>query len=208
MVCNKILWTLLGWWLAALAAIAVCIRWIDHPVAAVFLRLPTHADVVGRLFSGNVIAACELIFVSALAIVRLWTGRLSKLAKVVFVACCTSLMAYALNGTILKVIFGRPNPIESFQTTSVASFNLFQGDEFSSFPSGHMTLAAAFLAVIFRVYPRTRRASLSLLLLGGSVLVAGDWHFVSDVIAGAIFGVTCGLLAAELWISHTNKHQG
>jgi membrane-associated phospholipid phosphatase len=67
-----------------------------------------------------------------------------------------------------------------------------------------MMLAAAFLGVFSRVYPRARIASLSLLIFGTVVLVVGDWHFVSDVVAGTFIGLTTGLIAGELWLRHTD----
>jgi membrane-associated phospholipid phosphatase len=33
-------------------------------------------------------------------------------------------------------------------------------------------------------------------------LVVGDWHFISDVIAGAFLGVSAGILAGEGWLVH------
>jgi membrane-associated phospholipid phosphatase len=32
--------------------------------------------------------------------------------------------------------------------------------------------------------------------------VVGDWHFISDVIAGTFLGVSAGFLAGELWSVH------
>ena len=41
-----------------------------------------------------------------------------------------------------------------------------------------------------------------LLILGAGLLIVGEWHFVSDVIAGTVLGVSIGLLAGELWLAH------
>jgi membrane-associated phospholipid phosphatase len=35
------------------------------------------------------------------------------------------------------------------------------------------------------------------------LLIAGDWHFVSDVIAGTFVGVSAGILAGEVWLAHS-----
>lgn len=52
-------------------------------------------------------------------------------------------------------------------------------------------------------YPRGRTASMFLVVaLGIVLLVVGDWHFVSDVIAGTPLSFTAGLIAGELWVSH------
>ena len=66
-----------------------------------------------------------------------------------------------------------------------------------------MVLAGAFAAVFMRLY-RTSIVPLSaLLLIAAVLLIAGDWHFVSDVIAGTFVGVSAGLLAGELWLAHS-----
>jgi membrane-associated phospholipid phosphatase len=87
-----------------------------------------------------------------LATAHLGHGGLSKLPNTILVACSASVMAYTLNSTILKVIFGRPNPLAFRYKPMIGHFNFFRGDEFYSFPSGHMMLASAFLAVISCAY--------------------------------------------------------
>ena len=71
-----------------------------------------------------------------------------------------------------------------------------------------MVLAAAFLGVFVRLYPRVRYVSLFALLLAAFAMVAGDWHFISDLIAGAFVGATAGLTAGELWLRHIARWRG
>lgn len=136
----------------------------------------------------------------ALAFTHIWNGGLPKPAKTLLVACSASVMAYTLNNSVLKVIIGRSNPA-TFYHGHAGKFNLFRGDELSSFPSGDMMLASAFLAVGFYVYFQVRTATLLLLLLGCLLLVMGDWHYVSDVLAGTYLGFTTGLMTAKLFKS-------
>jgi hypothetical protein len=42
-----------------------------------------------------------------------------------------------------------------------------------------------------------------LLLVAAVLLIAGDWHFVSDVFAGTFVGVSAGILAGEVWLAHS-----
>ena len=79
------------------------------------------------------------------------------------------------------------------------------GSQTSSFPSGHMALAGGFAGVWLRLYPRTAPAFAALLALGMAILVAGDWHFLSDVVAGTFLGVTAGLMAGALWLEHNAR---
>lgn len=48
----------------------------------------------------------------------------------------------------------------------------------------------------------------ALLVLAALLLVVGDWHFVSDVIAGSFVGLTAGLLAGEVWRLHAGQLRG
>ena len=77
------------------------------------------------------------------------------------------------------------------------------GTEHSSFPSGHMVLAASFAGVFMRLYRVSIWPLSALLLLGATLLILGDWHFLSDVIAGTFVGLSAGLLAGELWALHS-----
>jgi len=197
-----------AWALALVAVIVatwVSIRWIDYPLAAEFLHVSNKHGIIGYILGGRVLVTGELSLIGILALVRIRTGHLPGIAKTLLVACSASVMSYTLNDLLLKTVFGRQNPSDYFQSHLPGTFHLFQGDDHSGFPSGHMMLAAAFLGVFFRVYPRLRIPSLSLLLFGTVVLVLGDWHFVSDVIAGTFLGLTIGLMAGELWLRHTRQ---
>jgi membrane-associated phospholipid phosphatase len=78
-----------------------------------------------------------------------------------------------------------------------------QGTPNSGFPSGHMVLSGAFAGVFMRLYRRSIVLFSALLVIGAGLLVLGDWHFVSDVIAGAFVGVSAGFLAGEVWSAHS-----
>jgi membrane-associated phospholipid phosphatase len=60
----------------------------------------------------------------------------------------------------------------------------------SSFPSGHTILITAFLAAVWRYYPRCRLLAVALLLALAAALLLSSYHFVSDI----IMGVYCGIL--------------
>ena len=66
-----------------------------------------------------------------------------------------------------------------------------------------MVLAGAFAGVFMRLYRTSFLPLSTLLLIAAVLLVVGDWHFVSDVIAGTFVGVSAGLLAVEVWLAHS-----
>jgi len=178
---------------------------VDIPVALAFLQNANRFKGLEAGFGSTVLVGGEMAVIIGLAIGRIVRGALPEFAKALFVACCASLSAYVANDHVLKVIFGRRTPPVLFEGIPAHVFHFFQGDQHSSFPSGHMVLAAAFAAAMIRLQPRTWPFLAVLLCIGAGALIVGDWHFVGDVIAGAFVGLTAGWLAAELWLEHVHS---
>ena len=102
-------------------------------------------------------------------------------------------------------MFG-PNPPEEL---------LEDDDRYLSFPSGHTTMAftgASFFTYVFLTkYPDSK---LKIPVIVGSILFANTTaamrvlsgqHFITDVLAGAVIGATCGLIVPLI---HRNKSPG
>lgn len=199
-------WLWLGVALVVIGAVSVSIRWLDYPIASMVLHYSKHVGIINKIFSGHVLVAGELCLIAVLAVLRVRSGRLPETGKILLVACSASVMAYALNDAVLKLFFGRQTPKDFYAKPLVGIFHLFEGSEASSFPSGHMILTAAFLGVIVRFYPRIWPIVVVALFLCAAALVVGDWHFVSDTIAGMAVGTTIGLAAGELWLAHLSRN--
>lgn len=96
----------------------------------------------------------------------------------------------------IKPLVERPRPwvvMADFET-------LVRSGDMNSFPSGHTCAAFAFAAALCCTLPEKwgRAAAVAAaLLMGFSRLYVGV-HFPSDVLAGALIGTLCGLLAAWL----------
>jgi uncharacterized membrane protein YoaK (UPF0700 family) len=74
-----------------------------------------------------------------------------------------------------------------------------------------MVLAGAFAGVFMRLYKSSIWPLSALLLLAAVLLLVGDWHFLSDIIAGAYLGISAGILGGEGWAAHTarsNEREG
>jgi membrane-associated phospholipid phosphatase len=198
---------LIEWWglafAAALGITIVSILWLDAPIARYFFRNSPHVAGLAHAFGTSVIVSGDTALMLILALIRIVRGSLPDYAKALFVACAASLIAFAANDYILKLIFGRYGPYTFLGNPTAPLFNFFQGDLNCVFPSGHMVLSTAFAAVLVREYPRTWPIFAGLLCLGAILLLIGDWHFLSDVIAGLFTGGTAGIMAGELWYRHT-----
>jgi len=85
----------------------------------------------------------------------------------------------------LNFFFSRQPPLEFLRLPDSHVFHFFQGSQCGSFPSGYMVMASAYAFAIIRLYPRTWSPLTALLCLGAILLVIGDFHFLSDVVAHA-----------------------
>ncbi len=197
-------------WLLSLVictfAITTAFAYFDVPIAHRVYGILGQAESVATTgFASAILLGVEAAVVLVLVIIRITRGHLSPLREATVLACLASICAYAINDSILKLFFGVPNP-EAVLHGTQHTFNLLRGTSKSSFPSGHMVIAGAFAGVFMRFYRNTIWLFSALLLIAATLLIAGDWHFLSDVIAGALVGVSAGLLAGELWLAHSRRY--
>ncbi|PYI97409.1 MAG: hypothetical protein DME98_08365 [Verrucomicrobia bacterium] len=86
--------------------------------------------------------------------------------------------------------------------TGAYGFHPFQrGDDIGSFPSGHACRILAFATVWLIAMPHNRTVQLVVIVLCAPMLVslvAMNYHFVSDVIAGSVLGGIIAAYAAHL----------
>lgn len=187
--------------LACAALSALCFARVDVPVAHRVWSLRHHLSTLNAAFGTTVILTAEAAVVLSLIVARLVRGHISRFGETLGLACLASICAYGVNDQVLKPFFGVPGPADVVHGARHA-IQFMQGFAGSSFPSGHMVLAGAFAGVFMRIYRGSVRLLCALLLLAAVLLVLGDWHFISDVIAGAFLGVSAGILAGEGWAVH------
>ena len=183
------LW-LLGW-LAAVATILVGVLYLDHPLALNLLEHASRNQAVRLLV--RVPEALAIVAITSTLVIGFWSllvGQLGVgLRQALFagLGICVSLAAK----TELKLVFGRVPPDTWFwhQSAPLRNFHfLYSG----CFPSGHMVVmgvAAAFLWPCGRIV----QAMWWLLSLAtGAALMMMGAHFLTDLIAGAILGLSIG----------------
>lgn len=195
-------------WLLTLVVVAVLVlvsfSYVDLPVAEFAREFFGGLTKLGDGLGSAVLLTLEAVALLTLALLRIARGHMSPFGKVLALALISSVCAYAINSSVLKVLYGVPAPWQSLQGAPHA-FNLLKGTSESSFPSGHMMLAGGFAGVFLRVYRASVLPLTLLLLFGASLLVVGGWHYVSDVVAGTFLGVLAGLLAGEVWLEHESR---
>ncbi len=116
-----------------------------------------------------------------------------------FLACCLATLLASVLKTQLKYCFGRTWPETwihgnpSWIAQGVFTFQPFHGGAgWASFPSGHMSVAAASMSVLFLSFPRFRWLWISVVVLVAIGLLGADFHWLSDILAGGFLGTLCG----------------
>ena len=189
---------------ACAAVVAFLFVRIDVPTALRFWNAGRLLSPLSEGFGVTVILSAESAVILFTVLARLVRGHISVFAETLAIACLASMCAYVINDHVLKVFFGVPTPTDVIHGAR-HSFKLWMVSENSSFPSGHMALARAFAGVFMRLYRASIWPLSALLLLAALLLLVGDWHFLSDIIAGAFLGTSAGALAGEGWAVHSER---
>ncbi len=182
--------------------VALSFGHIDVPIALHFWRVGGVLKPLNTAFGAAVIVSLESAVALGLILARIARGRISRFGEALAIACLASICTYGINSEVLKPFFGVPVPAEVMEGAR-HSFNFLKGSGNSSFPSGHMVLASAFAGVFMSLYRVSVWLLSALLVLAAGLLVIGDWHFLSDVIAGTFAGISAGILAGEAWTVHS-----
>lgn len=181
---------------------AATFAYLDVPVARLFSGFLSSKEALAAGFGSAVLLGIEAAVAFTLIILRITRGHLSPFREATVLACLTSICAYAINDGTLKFFFGVPDPSVVMLGTH-HSIHFLKGSSTCSFPSGHMVLAGSFAGVFIRLYRSTILPLSILLLIAAVLLIVGEWHFVSDVIAGTFLGVSAGVLAGKVWLAHS-----
>ena len=190
------------------AAVLACYFWIDRSVA--FFVYRHHINTI-RVFRWLTYPPPEVQNWSALALAilmirRAW-GPFLHWQKVLLVACVSLIVADDFRislgdvcGRYWPETWTHDNP--SLIGTGTYGFHPFQrGDDIGSFPSGHACRIFGFAAVWMIAMPRSRTVQIAVIVLCAPMLmslVAMNYHFVSDVIAGSVLGGIVATYAVHL----------
>lgn len=91
--------------------------------------------------------------------------------------------------TILKWLFGRTETRTWLSDPTSYGFHWFAGTEGSQgFPSGHMLVLTPLFMALWYFYPRYRLYYAAVWVCLGAALLTTEYHFLSDVLAGAYIG--------------------
>lgn len=194
--------------LCMLPVLLLLIWWVDEPLTKLLHR----QGALLRPFFGNIMRLHDAVM-DTLMTYQLWTWLallllffVTRLLRqphcTVWLVTLLTLVSSQPARNFLAVYFNRPRPFQVFgQVASDANFWQAAG-QFDAFPSGHATLTAALLLPWALWLPKARLlllAWLGLVCVGRVVL---EYHWLSDVVAGALIGVvlTCSWTFATHWL--------
>ncbi len=147
------------------------------------------------------LASILAAFIGGRALAR---GFLTQTESALLRASCAILIAGVLTHE-LKEVFGRTwpetwvNNNPSFFKNGIYGFFPFHGGQgYRSFPSGHTTAIAAAAGAVWRLWPKLRWLGVGLALAVAIGLLGADYHWLSDIMSGAIVGGVTGVVAAKI----------
>ena len=191
-----------------IGAVLICYFWVDRPVAFFVYHHGIDKIPVFRwlTYPPPEMQNWSALVLTILIVRRAW-GPFLRWQKTLFVACLSLIVADDFRISLGDVCgrywpntWTHDNP--SLIGTGAYGFHPFQrGDDVGSFPSGHAARILAFGAVWLIAMPRSRSVQVLVFVLSASMLVslvAMDYHFVGDVIAGGVLGGIVAMYAAYL----------
>jgi membrane-associated phospholipid phosphatase len=194
--------------LAVFLFTVLSIKYLDAEIAAGIMHfiqsihpLKKVTEKIPDLLLHFVVAATLIMW--AVYLYRLHKKKFDKETQFLQLAATVLPAAYIVK-TLLKFVFGRTSARSWLIHHQKLAFHWF--DQLSSsFPSGHMLVFAAFGAAILLYYPEYRKLILIFLILLGAALVGTDYHFLSDVIAGAYLGIITSYSIWYLFEKHISS---
>ena len=191
---------LIGGFVVAFAAVATTMALVDAWAIEQARRLPAWLITAFALTSdfgrsGWFLWPIGIVLAALAALIRPSLGRMTNLvAATIVVRLGFIFLAIAIPGlavAIVKRLIGRVRPSDLGPFHYVP---LSWRPDYASLPSGHSTAAFAAAIAVSAVWPRARPAMLiyAALIAASRIVIAA--HYPSDVLAGAIVGVSSALL--------------
>jgi membrane-associated phospholipid phosphatase len=180
--------------------VVICYFWIDRPVA---WFVHDHRFLPRELWRWPPLLSTGLKALAPLAIlltVLWWAWKRGRRLPTTLLAISANVVLTTILKHVLKWTFGRywPEPwkpgLPSLISDGAYGFHPFHyGPAYDAFPSGHAAIVCAVLSILWLSYPRWRWVYATVGAVVCAALVAMNYHFVSDVIAGVMLGSTTGV---------------
>jgi membrane-associated phospholipid phosphatase len=178
--------------LAALILIVLSMRLLDLPLAAWIAEyLMTYAPYVKTSEIPDLLFITVAILTSLSWMVYFYLAhRNIHDQRTLFYRVMGTVLPLSFGvKTVLKWIFGRTETRTWLSDPSLYGFHWFNGTEgFQGFPSGHMLVFTPLFLTLWYFHPRYRLYYGIVWFCLGIALITTEYHFLSDVLAGAYIG--------------------
>ena len=180
--------------------IVICILWIDYPLAALLSRLPMHhgiritkVQIPDLLYPGSLLLVAVALTWYYFCIVTDRFSSTRSLARSISIVMPSIYFVKEL----LQHFFGRVYPRDMLLNPHLQEFRFFHENIIrGGFPSGHMMVITPLLFILCRFSPALRPLWYGTGIALGTALVITNYHFLGDVIAGAL----AGFVADHMWV--------
>ena len=194
-----------SWLLALVATVIVtigCVAWVDRPVADFVeqhLRHTTFWTVLTiALLPISLVVFAALLFLLGCGAWMLSGRQLARWTRVPLLGSWATMWAIAAE-IICKRILGRGWPDPTYTQEHLYGFHWLHGTpHWDSLPSGTAAISCAILAVLWTQTPRWRAGGFVIVALLNLAVIVTNYHWVSDVIAGAFLGFSIGCMTVRL----------
>ena len=180
---------LAAFWAALALAVLLSMAFLDQPLALYF----NQAQALRPLF--DACAAPSLLALPLSGLYLAWLVlqkcRGQAPANPVWLAMSLATLAATAAKDELKWLFGRSWPIFWLKDNIYGFRPLTDSYFYGGFPSGHTAYISAPLGVLWALKPKLRPACAAVIALVMFGLVAADYHYLADVLAGLITGTIC-----------------
>lgn len=190
--------------------IIISYKYIDKPLTK-FINQHTDLNLNNKIRHFAVTVSQIAHFLTPILIIllilkKLISEHLSKLQLTLLAITINLIITDNIKG-LLKLAFGRYRPvtwvknIPGWLQSPQYGFHPFHGGlAYQSFPSGHAAAIFAIMSIIWIVYPKWRWLCFISCTAIIYLLLLLNYHFVSDIIAGAFLGAITGTYTVYLFV--------
>jgi membrane-associated phospholipid phosphatase len=193
--------------LAGSVLVVLCYFFVDRPLAQFIHnhRFYSNEFLFWPQFLSIRLTYCAIAGMAG--VVAWWIWRPGGYVQRLLLAISANLVVTEIIKNVLKGMFGRTwpetwmeNNNPSLIANGVYGFHPFQFDKtYGAFPSGHAAAAFAVVSILWIGLPRWRWLYAAAAGIVCLALVGLNFHYVGDVIAGAMLGSTTGFVATRIF---------
>lgn len=179
----------MAFWAALALGVLLSMAFLDQPLALYFNQTQSLRPIFNACAAPSLLSLpLSGLYLAFLLLQRL---RGQPTPNPLYLAMSLATLAATAAKDELKWIFGRSWPYFWLHNNIYGFHPLSNSYVYGSFPSGHTAYISAPLGILWALKPSLRPACAALIALVMFGLVAGNYHYLADVLAGLITGTIC-----------------